>query len=408
MPRLLMRCLLLMLLCLLSVPAIAEEADTVRPEIGKPLQDAQKLLGEHHAPEALAKVKEAERVKDRTPYETFLLQQIRGRALDVAGDSEAAIRDYDAAIASGRLTAPQKLLYTKQIAVDYYNLKNYPKAIEATNRYFKEGGDDDKMRIVLAQAYFLANDFANAVKELKAQTEAQERSHQTPPELQLQMLSQAAQKAGDPATTTAGLEKLASYYPKKEYWSALLQDIRKRPGYSGRLDLDLGRLRLATGAVRSPDDYMEAAQLALADGLPGEARKIVEQGYASGSLGTGAEAERHQRLKTLAAKSAEEDLKTIDQSATEAATRKDGTGLVNTGLDYVGYGQFDRGLALIEQGIQKGGLKYPDDAKLHQGFAYLQAGKKDKAIEAFQTIQGTDITAGLARAWLIVARRKAP
>ena len=393
-------------LCLIALPALAEDQDTARPEIGKPLQDAQKLLNDHRPQDALAKIREAERVKDRNPYETFILQQIRGAAEEAGGNAEAAIRDYDALLASGRLPAARKLLYIRQIAVDYYSLKDYPKAIQGLNRYFKEGGDDDKLHLLQAQIYYQTNDFANAAALLKAQTEAQEKARQTPPENQLLMLNQAALKTNDAATYTASLEKLAGFYPKKDYWINLLADIRKRPGFAGRLLLDLDRLRLASGAAQAAEDYLEAAQLALADGLPGEARKIVEQGYSAGLLGTGAGAERHKRLRDLAAKSADDDGKTLDQSATEAATRKDGTGLVNTGLDYVGFGQYDRGLALIEQGLAKGGLKYPGDAKLHQGVAYFQAGKKDKAAEAFQSLPDSEAAAGLARAWLLLAKQK--
>lgn len=390
------------------VPAFAEEQqqEAARPEFAKPLQEAQKLLGDHRPQEALAKIREAERVKDRTPYETFVLEQIRGRAQETTGNTDAAIKDYEAVLASGRLPEQQKLIYVKQIAIDYYTLKDYPKAIREITRYFKEGGDDEKMRVALAQAYYLSNDFANAASVLKTQTETDEKARRTPPENQLLLLVQAALKTNDAATYSATLEKLVQYYPKKEYWANVIADLRRKPDFPGRLQLDLDRLRIAAGAARVPDDYLEPAQLALADGLPGEARKIVDQGYAAGILGIGAEAARHKRLKDMAAKSADEDGKTLAQSAAEAESRPDGTGLVNTGLDYAGYGQFDRGLGLIGQGIRKGGLKYPDEAKLHQGFAYFQAGKKDKAAEAFQSVQGTGAAADIARLWLLVARQK--
>ena len=68
-------------------------------------------------------------------------------------------------------------------------------------------------------------------------------------------------------------------------------------------------------------------------------------------------------------------------------------------------GQFDTGLALMEQGIAKGGLRRPDEAKLHLGIAYLSAGQKAKAIQTFRDVGGTDGTADLARLWLIHAQR---
>ncbi len=67
-------------------------------------------------------------------------------------------------------------------------------------------------------------------------------------------------------------------------------------------------------------------------------------------------------------------------------------------------GQVEKGLALMEQGIQKGGMSRPDEARLHLAIAYLAAGQKAKAIQAFKTVQG-DGTADLARLWLIHAQR---
>ncbi len=61
----------------------------------------------------------------------------------------------------------------------------------------------------------------------------------------------------------------------------------------------------------------------------------------------------------------------------------------------------------MEQGIKKGGLRRPEDAKLHLGIAYLQAGQKAKALQTFKTVGGTDGAAELARLWTVQARRTA-
>ena len=86
-------------------------------------------------------------------------------------------------------------------------------------------------------------------------------------------------------------------------------------------------------------------------------------------LGTGAQAERHKRLLALAEQrvaSAPEDLKAAEA---EGLTDKDGDALVRTGSPTRRLGQYDKGIALIQQGIAKGGLSSPADAKLHLGLA---------------------------------------
>ena len=64
------------------------------------------------------------------------------------------------------------------------------------------------------------------------------------------------------------------------------------------------------------------------------------------------------------------------------------------------------GLQLMQQGVAKGGLKRPEDAKLHVAIAYLLAGDGAKAQAAFKTVSGNDGTADLARLWSHYARRK--
>jgi len=94
--------------------------------------------------------------------------------------------------------------------------------------------------------------------------------------------------------------------------------------------------------MRSADDYMEAAQLSLQAGFPAEAKKFVDAGYAAGLLGKGPDAERHKRLKALALKDLAEDDKTLGQDDAQVAAAKDGTPLVNAGLNYVLQGRADK------------------------------------------------------------------
>jgi tetratricopeptide (TPR) repeat protein len=386
-------------------PAFADDAqkDTVRPEVGKPLQEAQKLVADHRYKEALAKVQQADAVKNKTPYESFVIEEVRGFAARAAGDAATAVKSFETVVAANRLPPAEQLRFIQTLAIDDYAAKDYPKAIQWASRYVKEGGTDAQVRTLLAQSYYLAGDYPNAAREIQAQLQAAQRAGEAPPEALLTMLADSALKQKDDAGYTDALQRLVASYPKKEYWVPLLHQIERSPSFSGRLQLDLDRIKLATGTLGSAD-YLDMTQLALADGLPGEARKTIEQGYAAGVLGVGTDAERQKRLRDLANKSAADDRRTLDKSVDEAATQKDGSGLVNTGLDYVGYGEADKGITLIERGLQKGNIKRPEDAKLHLGVAYIAAGQKAKAIEVLKGVQGTDGTAELARVWILYAK----
>jgi hypothetical protein len=274
-----------------------------------------------------------------------------------------------------------------------------------SQRYFKEGGTNPAIRGMLIQSQYLSGDFAGASKELMAEISAAERAGQAPPEDRLKLLLNAATKQGDNNAYVFAMEKLVTYYPKKEYWVDLLSRMQRKPSFSDRLALDAFRLSLVTGSMTKPADFMEMAQLALQADLPSESKEVVDKGFASGVLGTGAEAERHKRLRDLVAKRQAEDTASRGQDETAALAAKSGDALVAVGMNMVYSGQAAKGVQLMQQGISKGGLKRPEDAKLHLGIAQLIAGDKAKAQATFKTVQGADGTADLARLWMLHARR---
>jgi len=383
-----------------SVPLIV-----LRPEIATPLQAAQELARAGKFVEALARIREAEAVPERTPGEILAIDRMRGVAAAGAGDVPTATRSFEAVIAAGGIDAADRARLTQALALLYFQGKDYPKAATWAARYLQENGAHADMRWLLIRAQYLADDWASAARELRADVDAGVKSGATPPSDRLQLLASCYTKLGDNAGYVYALEALLAFHPKKEYWADAIRRVEAKPGFADRLTLDALRLRQATGLLGAGADYSVMAELALAAGLPAEAKRIADQGFASGALGTGADADKQKRLRDTAAKQVAEDQKQLPQSVKAATAAPDGTALVNVGFVYVSDGQFDQGIALMEQGMQKGGLRRPDEAKLHLAIAYLAAGQKAKAIAAFRDVGGTDGTADLARLWSIHAQR---
>lgn len=379
------------------------QGEQVRAEIGKPLQAARDLIKAQKFKEALAKLREAEAVPNRTAYENFVLEQMRASAASQAGDYEQAIKSFQALIASGRLPEAEQGRYAANVAALYYRAKDYGNAANWAARALKSNPGDQATRTLMIQSYYLAGDYAAASREALADIQAAERAGQTPPEDKLQLLANvAARNGGDRNAYIAALERLVAYYPKREYWADLLRRIESKPGFSSRLTLDVLRLKLATKTMNGANDYFEMAQLALQEGQAAEAKKVLDEGFAAGALGKGPEAERHQRLLALATQRANEAPAMLKNAEAEAAAEKDGNTLVRIGLAYTALGQHDKGIALMQQGIAKGGLKRPHDANLHLGIALLRAGQKGRAAQVLKTVSGTDGTADLARLWVRV------
>ena len=377
----------------IGLGSLAYAADTVRAEVGKPLQEAQRLASAGKNKEALAKLREADNVSGKTAFESYQIERVRASAAAGAGDNGTAIKAFEAVINSGRLSAAEAPKFTQGLAGMYYRAKDWPNAITWFKRSLKDR-DDQQTRDYLIQAYYSSGNYAEAAKELQAKGGNSEGS--------LQMLANIQLKQGDKAGYVSTLEKLATSYPKASYWADLLNRVSGKPGFSQRLSLDVQRLRLANGLFTKPSEYMEISQLALQAGNPGEALSIIEQGYKKGVLCTGADAARHQRLKDLALKT-QADLKAnAAKSEAEYVKNKDADSLSKLGFALVYDGQADKGLALMNDAVKMGTAKYPEEAKLHLGIAYIHAGKKANATTTLKTVKGTDGAADLARYWTLM------
>lgn len=386
---------------LLLGASVAHAQDTLRPEVGKPLQAAQELMKAGKYREALGKVREADTVPDRTPYEKFILDRMRGSAAASAGENETASRSFEAALASGRLQSAERLQVFEALASTAYRSKEFAKSAEWAARYLREGGSDPQMRNLQVNAHYLSGDFAGVVRDLEQKVQAAEQAIPAIDEPTLRLLASSYSQLGDDNGYVGTLEKLVLHHPKKEYWADLLARIPRRAGFADRLALDVYRLQVATDTLSDTAQYVEMAQLCLQAGLPGEAKKVVDAGYATGKLGAGADAERHRRLRDLTLKQVAED----ERSLNADIIGRNADALVATGNALVASGRIDKGIELIELALSKGGLKRPEDAKLHLGLAYLKAGNKPKAVTAFKSVKSGDGTMDLARLWTIYLAR---
>lgn len=382
----------------------AQEA--VRPEIGRPLQQAQELIRGSKFREALAKLREADAVGGKTANETFLIERMRGSAASGAGDNETAMRSFEAVLNSGKLSGGDSLKIVEALTGMSARAGAHASTVKYAQRYFKDGGTSGAVRTTLIQAYFQSGDYANAAKESLADVQADQKAGRTPSEEKLQILANSYLRQKNTAGYIDTIEKLLAYYPRKSLWLDVISRLQKKPGFSDRLALEVFRLQLATENLTSTSDYMEMAQLALQAGYPGEAKKVVDAGYAAGALGKGTEVARHQRLKDLVEKNVAENATKLSsgKAEKEATAAKDGSELIQVGYNFFTSGQQQKGLSLIEAGVKKGGMRRTDDGFLRQGIALIQSNQKAKGVQVLRNVKGQDGAQDLANLWIIASK----
>ncbi|MEW6372629.1 MAG: tetratricopeptide repeat protein [Pseudomonadota bacterium] len=379
--------------------APAHAAEAVRAEIGKPLQAAQALMKQGKHKDALAKLREADKVANKTANESFLIERVRASAASSAGDYDTAAKAFEALIASGKLSAGERAQFSEGLIGIYMRAGDLNKANEAIQRQLKDR-DDPKLRAYLLQNYYKQGNIAALESELRAAEKSGRMS-----EDMLGMLANIQLKKNDKVGYVNTIEKLAASYPKAQYWNDLLNRVQGKPGFSSRLSVDVYRLKLANNLMKKPSEFMEMAQLVLQAKAPAEALKVIDKGYKSGALGTGPDAERHKRLKDLAEKTLAEQNKSVAALEAEYTAAKDNDSLVGLGYSLVQSGQADKGLKMMEAAIKAGGLRRADEAKLRLGEAYAVAGKKQQAISTLRTVGGKEGTADLARYWIMAINK---
>jgi hypothetical protein len=381
----------------------ATHAQSVRPEIGKPLQQAGDLIKAGKGREAMAKVRDADAVGGKTAAEQLMIDRMRAAAAQRTGDNAATIQALE--VLFPKVSGPEAARTAEGLAFAYSQLRDWGRTNQWIQRAQAAGANSAQLKQLQAYVQGQSGDYGAVAKEASAAVAAAEQAGRRPDEGDLLRLADAQQRTSNPGGQLATLQKLVTNYPKKDYWAAYLGRLQRKSGFSDRFALDVMRLKLATGNLSKTEEFMEMTQLALHAGYTAEGKAIVDKGFASGALGAGAEADRHKRLRDLAEKRDAEAKASIDQRAADAANAKSGDDLVQIGYAYATMGQADKGVPLIEQGIAKGGLKRPDDARLRLGMALMHGSKnKAKAVQTLRSVQGTDGAADIGRAWAVIAQ----
>ncbi len=375
-----------------------EQGPSARKEIGLPINDAQKQVEMKDFAGALVNVKKADLVPMKTPYEEFMVSKFLGFIAinQPMPDYAAATAAYNRQIASnGAPDAEKAGMYSIAIRLNYQAM-DYAKVIQNAAALQMIEPLDETGYIVLVQAYFNTNDFANAAQSAKAALMTNK-----PTEDMLGLLLNSQVKLKDEAGYRQTLDQLASISTKQDVWEQVmdftLAGLSNKQGIEHSL-LNLYRLGMLVGTLKndaSVDDYKSMATIDLQNGLPSEAKAILTKGNKTGEL-------LDQANQMLA-----RDQQALPALATEAAKQMNGEVDIKLGESYLTYGRNDEAIAALQKGIEKGGLKDAADAQTTLGIALFNAGKKPEALAAFQKAEAAanSPAASVAHTWSLYVKR---
>ena len=388
-----------------SSPAAAQEKK-VSKELAKTLKAAQDAVQAKKYSEALAKLKDAEGNPKKSPYDQHVINELSAFAYAKTNNAAEAAKANEALVNDSLTPQSEMPARVKAVASGAYGAKNYDKAIDYGNRAVKGGYADDEIKMIIGQSYYLKGDYKNTAKFLQPIIDSEIKSGKPPKDTELQILFSACEKTDDNDCQTKSLERLVTYYPKPDYWKGLLYGLRNGQDMKGdRNSLQLFRLMSEVDILQHGEDYTEMAQIALDQGSPGEAQHILEKGFQKNVFVDQRSKDKNTRLLEAAKKAAATDKAQLPKMEADADAAPSGDKDVSVGLAYLGYGQNDKAIELIQKGLKKGSLKSEAEARLLLGIAQLRSGHKDDAVKAFHSVKGDAPLERLANLWSLRAKQ---
>ncbi|HET7335826.1 MAG TPA: hypothetical protein VFI93_11975 [Rhizomicrobium sp.] len=384
------------------VPTAAHAEPKVSRDVGKLLSEAQELTKTKDWQGALAKVKEAQAVENKTDDDNYVINKFLGFVSINLQDYATATTAYEAMATSPSLPDEEKKEVFRNATLLSGQAQHWPQVIYDAKELEKLNAMDDKTYAVLAQAYYFTDDFANAKVAAQKSIDMAKASGAEPQQAALQIVMSAQAKTNDQAGAEQTLEQLAVQYNSPSSWRQLA-DVAM--GTKGIKDLDalyLYRLKYATGAMTQADDYTIMASLANQLGYPSEAKAVLERGIGSGKLSSGKAAAQMAKARQGAAI----DERSLSTYAAQAKRSKSGEQDVKLAEDYYGYGRYAEAAEAAQRAISKGGLKDPSEGPMILGMAQMGQGKYAAAEQTFKTVRGTAARHKAAHVWTLYAQAK--
>lgn len=381
----------------------AADKQEVSAKVGKPLQEANAATQKKQYEEALAKVKEASAVPEKTAFEEFKINQVIVAPLIGLKRYNEAAAAIEKQIDSGLLSPGEAETATKNIITLYAQNNQSAKLLEYIPKWIKSHPNDTDMVYALAGVQYRSGQLKAAKETLEGLISTAEKSGQRPKEDWLKTLALTDYKLADNKMDKAFLnviEKSLRFYPNPTYWQQLLSGL-KGQDMNDSTKFQLFRLMLAVGVLKSGDDYVELAQLANSFGFPAEGVNVLNAGFANKELGDGDSKERDTRKLTWMKGLMEKDKAELATDEQRAKASPDGQQDVLLGEDLIGYGQYAQAIEAIERGLKKGNVKKPDQAQMALGIAYYNNKQKEQARNAFKQVSAGSELRRIAELWIL-------
>lgn len=277
-----------------------------------------------------------------------------------------------------------------------YDAGDYRDALAKLTLADQQGSKDINRLLLAAESNFKLNQMPAGLAVLDRAVSEERAAGRAPSQDWFRRAVSVALKGKMSGDIAKWSQELVRSHPNTTNWRDALVLYRDGSRLDPLVQLDIFRLMRETKSLAGEKDFYDYAAVANERALPGEAKAIIEEGYASGAASKSSRPIGE--MLTLANGKLAADQAGLAADEKRARSAPDGKIASNTGNAFLGYGNYAKAIDLLKLALSKGGADN-DAINTRLGIALTKAGQKAEARQAFAAVKG--VRSDIARYWTL-------
>ncbi|MAT92592.1 MAG: hypothetical protein CME59_08320 [Halioglobus sp.] len=311
-------------------------------------------------------------------------------------DYAGALRAYETVVSQPDIPLAMEINTRYTIAQLYFVQEQWQRGIDALLEWFgMTESPNANAYVLLAQGYYQTKDYDKALANVEKAINIYKEKGNVPKEQWYNLARFLYFEKNDTDKTVATLEELLKYYPKKAYWV----QISHMYGEQKREKDQLAAMETAyvQDMLDKGTELTTMAYLYLNADVPYKAAKVMDKGLKSEAIEGKS---KDWELTGNAWRQAQEIDRAIPAMEKAASKSDKGELYARLGNIYLDNDQFKKAVTALNKGLQRGGIKRPDTARLVLGMAYFNLKQYDNARKAFKAAGRDERSAKYANQWI--------
>ena len=315
-----------------------------------------------------------------------------------------AVEDYDGALNYYQKVIDQRpeiplaleinTLYT--VAQLYFLQENWQKGIDTLNTWMSvTDTPSTNAYVLLANGYFQLKDYDKSLSNIQIAIDREEAAGKVPKEQWYNLARFIHFDRDNFREALDILEILVMYYPKKQYW------VQASHLYGEEKDearqLAILEATYEQNLLDRSQDIVLLSQLYLQAEVPFPAARAMEKGLADDIV---EKESKNYELAGVAWRQAQEVTKSLPMLEAAASKSEKGELYARLGNVYLDVDKNKEAVEALKRGLDRGGVKRPDQARLALGMAYFNLGDFNAARRAFREARKDKRARSYADQWL--------